>query len=68
MNNKKYQLYVELQSVADRGIVLYLEGHPSTPESVLTAMCVNEEGAYMRDYVFDEGVLRELRFDRLGNI
>ena len=28
---------------------------------------VNEETAYMRDYIYDEGVLKEVRFDRVSN-
>ena len=29
---------------------------------------VNEDEAYMRDYIYDEGVLKELRFDRVCNL
>ena len=31
----------------------------------LLIKCVNEENAYMRDYIYDQGVLTELRFDRV---
>lgn len=31
-------------------------------------MFVNEDEAYMRDYIYDEGVLKELRFDRVCNL
>ena len=69
MKNDRNQLYVELQSIADQGIMLFLDGNPSTPEHVTHALCAAEEACYMRDYVYDEteeGVLRELRFDRLN--
>lgn len=69
MNEIRSQLYVELQSMADQGIVLFLDGSPSTPECVTHALCAGEETCYMRDYVYDEtkGVLRELRFDKLSD-
>lgn len=69
MKQDRGQLYVELQSIADQGIVLFLDGSPSTPEHVTHALCAAEEACYMRDYVYDEtgkGVLRELRFDKLN--
>ena len=28
-------------------------------------MTVNEDEVYMRDYVFEKGVLKELRFDKV---
>lgn len=69
MNENRNQLYVELQSMADQGIVLFLDGSPSTPERVTHALCAGEEACYMRDYVYDEtkGVLTELRFDKLSD-
>lgn len=71
MENNRNQLYVELQSIADQGIMLFLDGNPSTPEHVLHALCAAEDVSYMRDYVYDEerkGVLRELRFDKLSDV
>lgn len=71
MRHDRNQLYVELQSIAEQGIVLFLDGSPSTPEHVTHALCAAEDTCYMRDYVYDEkekGVLRELRFDRLNEI
>ncbi len=61
------QLYVELQSLASRGIVLFLDGYPRSPEYVTHTLCAQEDACYMRDYVYDEkeGVLIELHFDRL---
>ena len=70
MKENRNQLYVELQSIADQGIVLFLDGSPSTPEQVTHVLCAAEDACYMRDYVYDEkeGVLKELRFDRLNEV
>ena len=68
MREDRQQLYVELQSMASRGIVLFLDGYPSSPEYVTNTLCAQEEACYMRDYVYDEteGVLKELHFDKLN--
>ena len=70
MKTNRNQLYVELQSIADQGIVLFLDGSPSTPEQVTHVLCAAEDACYMRDYVYDEkkGVLKELRFDKLNEV
>ena len=51
MREDRQQLYVELQSLASRGIVLFLDGYPSSPENVTHTLCAQEEACYMRDYV-----------------
>ena len=61
---RKVQLFVELQKIEQRGITLWLEGIQSTSVGIADAVFVNEDEAYMRDYIYDEGVLKELRFDR----
>lgn len=66
-NERKVQLYVELQKIEERGIALWLEGLPSSSQSITNAIFVNEDEAYMRDYIYDEGVLKELRFDRINH-
>lgn len=60
-------LYIELQSIESRGIILFLEGEESTSDGVAAALEVNEESSYMRDYVFDKGVLTELHFDKVND-
>lgn len=67
-NERKLQLFVELQEIENRGITLWLEGIPSNSLGITNAIFVNEEDAYMRDYIYDEGVLKELRFDRVCNL
>lgn len=66
-NDGKMQLFVELQNIEKRGITLWLEGLPSSSLKITNALYVNEEYAYMRDYIYDEGVLKELRFDKVCN-
>ncbi len=62
------QLFIELQNIQRRGIMIFLEGEKSTPETVTDALCVQENSSYMRDYVYDKGVLKELHFDKVKNI
>lgn len=62
----KNQLYLELASMEDRGITIWLEGTPSNSLDVSSQLCIQEEEAYMRDYVFEQGVLKEIHFDKLN--
>ena len=59
MNDNKMQLFAELQNIEARGITLWLEGMPSNSLGITNAIFVNEENAYMRDYV--PGVRQDLR-------
>lgn len=59
-------LYLELTSLENRGITIWMEGIQCNSEQAAAELCINEENFYMRDYVFDEGVLKELHFDRLS--
>lgn len=59
------KLYLELASLEDRGITIWIEGVVSNSEDVTSQLCVQEESTYMRDYIFDEGVLKEVHFDRI---
>ena len=58
-------LYLELSAMENRGITIWIEGYPSSSEQVTSRLCVQEESSYMRDYVFDEGVLKEVHFDKV---
>lgn len=60
------RLYLELTSLEDRGITIWLEGYPSNSENVASRLSVHEESTYMRDYIFDEGVLKEIHFDKIN--
>lgn len=63
----KEQLFIELMGIQGRGITIFLEGEKSTPETIADLLCVQEGSSYMRDYVYDEGVLTELHFDKVRN-
>lgn len=68
MSHDRMQLFVELQKFEEKGITLWLEGSPSDSLGIANAVFVNEDDAYMRDYIYDEGVLKELRFDKVYDI
>lgn len=59
------KLYLELASFENRGVTIWLEGYPSNSENVADELSLNEDGSYMRDYIFDEGVLKEVHFDKI---
>lgn len=67
MTSKKQNenLFMELQSIENRGITIFFEGNPCDSITVANIMTVNEDESYMRDYIFDEGILKELRFDKV---
>lgn len=50
----------------DRGITIWLEGTPSNSFDVSSLLCIQEDESYMRDYVFEQGVLKEVHFDKLN--
>lgn len=58
-------LFMELQTLEDRGVGIWMEGQVSSPKKVSEVLAVNEESIYMRDYIFQEGVLKELHFDKI---
>lgn len=58
-------LLVELQSYENQGISIWLEGERSNPKEVSEAIAVREGNCYMRDYIFDEGKVSEIHFDRI---
>lgn len=66
MDNHKSKLLVELQKIEKEGISLWMEGVPSNSMGITNEIFVNEEDAYMRDYIYDKGVLKELRFEKLA--
>ena len=58
-------LLIELQNYEKQGISIWLEGLPSSSSEVSEVMCVREDTNYMRDYVFQQGALSQLRFDKI---
>lgn len=58
MNTLQSEL-IELQ----RGqISLSLNGSESSPEEIVCACAVAEQGTYMRDYIGSEGIIRQIDF------
>lgn len=56
----------QLDEMQERGARLYLEGKRATAEEILRACFVEEEFAYMPDYILDgDGRLAELRYDKI---
>lgn len=62
-----HQLYLELATLEDQGITIWLEGSKSNSLSVASRMNIYDENLYMRDYIFDEGRLKELHFNKIEN-
>ncbi len=60
-----YGLLKELRQYEAQGVSLWLEGSRCSPARVSDALCVREEITYMRDYVFHDGELSELRFNKI---
>ena len=55
-----------LREIYSKGVDLYLEGEPASPEEIARKFFVNEDTVYMPDFVTDEdGTLREVRYDRV---
>ncbi|MDD2970768.1 MAG: hypothetical protein PHE02_01365 [Lachnospiraceae bacterium] len=61
------EVYEMLKAAIHDGVQLYMEGEPSSPESITQECCLNEESIYMPDYVTDgEGKLVELHYDKIN--
>ena len=59
------RLYLELHAFENQGITIWLEGAISDSINVTNRLSLNEEQSYMRDYIFEEGILKEIRFDKV---
>ena len=59
------KLYMELSSLENRGVTIWLEGAPSDSLGVASQLNIHDENQYMRDYVFEEGRLKEVHFDKI---
>lgn len=65
-NENEKLLYLELHSFENQGITIWLEGAISDSKNVTNQISLNEENLYMRDYIFEEGRLKEIRFDKIN--
>ena len=66
MVKKTEKLYMELSALENRGATICLEGTPSTSLNVSNQLSIHEYTSYMRDYVFEEGRLKEVHFDKVS--
>lgn len=55
-------LLFELAELQSRKISLSINGSKSCPEEIVCAYAIAERGTYMRDYIEDEGVIRQIDF------
>lgn len=60
-------LLLKLTKYAHEGVELYLDKEPATPDEIVNALSVREDGNnYMPDYVDSEdGELFQIRYDRV---
>ena len=65
MNEHLEKLYLELSTLENQGITIWLEGSKSDSKHSAKELCIHEETSYMRDYIFDQGVLKEVHFDKI---
>ena len=70
MKNEKElnSLYIELQSIENRGITIWLADEICSSFEIVHEVMLHEECTYMRDYVFDGERLKELHYDRVAGI
>ena len=66
MVKKTEKLYMELSALENRGVTIWLEGTPSDSLNVSNQLSIHEDTSYMRDYVFEEGRLKEVHFDKVS--
>ena len=61
------ELKKNLKRFRKKGVDLYLEGFPASPEEIARKFFVCEEAVYMPDFVVDDGGrLKEVRYDRIA--
>ncbi len=57
------RFFSELEAYEKAGVNMRLNDFPASPMQIVTAHMVQEDHAYMRDYVWDEkGHVKELTF------
>ncbi len=66
MNMGSDALRQRLEKLEREGTKLYFNGAPSSTEYIIDH-CINEDSAYMPDYVTDEhGKIKEIRYDKIS--
>lgn len=60
------ELKEHLCRIRKRGVDLYLEGTPASPDEIAKRFFVCEDAVYMPDFVMDDaGRLKEVRYDKV---
>ena len=60
------KLEKHLREIHSKGVTLYLEDRPASPEEIAQKFFVSEDTVYMPDFVTDtDGKLREVRYDKV---
>lgn len=50
-DKEEVKLFMELKTLEERGVGIWMEGHASDSKKVMETMSVNEDSTYMRDYI-----------------
>ena len=66
MVQKTANPYMHPSALEHTGVTLWLEGTPSDSLNVSNQLSIHEDTSYMRDYVFEEGRLKEVHFDKVS--
>ncbi|MDD3362600.1 MAG: hypothetical protein PHW34_13095 [Hespellia sp.] len=65
-NERFLQLFAELEELERKGVQIDIEGYPASPQQVVNAHIIREDGAYMRDYVMNkDGNIEKIDFTKL---
>ncbi|MDD3404365.1 MAG: hypothetical protein PHQ72_13605 [Hespellia sp.] len=65
-NDRYMKLFAELEQLEEKGVQIGMDGTPASPQQVVNAHMVKEEGAYMRDYVINkDGNIEKIDFTKL---
>ncbi len=62
---EELQLVNELRELAKKGVKLSIDNRADYPESIAMKVQFAEECSYMRDYITEDGEVKEVRFDRI---
>lgn len=67
-SREKYEYVKELLEYKEQGVLIYIDGIESDEEDWFKMLNISEEECYyMPDYIEEEGVLKEIRFDKINN-
>lgn len=65
--NRLERLFFELETYYRQGVSLWVENSNVSPIELISCELVQEESAYMRDYVTDErGMVESIHFDKVA--